>query len=492
MTCVSGVACILGASIICVDYLVRLFPGKKRFRIQDSHVFLSASLSLSFGVMLFSSLYSMLPASKRSLEKGGFSPGAAVWTLTGCFLLGAFGIQVVSRFMHHFIPSHVVDCDHSHDGDGHDGLGDGDGDADDDQDEEVSLVDEDARLNGRVWRDGVLSSGSGASETSPLLSVNGQAMMERPRLSRKSSSFTLGIPTALKSQLSSGVSTIVYGTKPACDERGPCHGYGDKCGTDCLKYKLVKAESNTAEPRQGGRRHLHGPVFDPHPSTVDACSSEEASTSRRPSHRSSRPSSSRTNHHHHHHHLDDIEAHTKTYDPSTSSTTSHSPHHHHVPTNAFLSIGLQTSIAIALHKLPEGFITFATNHANPKLGFAVFMALVVHNVVEGFSMALPLFLALNSRWKAMFWSSLLGGISQPLGAGVAALWLNPAGGADGGMEPSEGVYGAMFAVTAGVMTAVALQLFSESLSLDHHRHLCFTFAFLGMALLGGSFALTEE
>lgn len=48
----SAPACVLGASIICVDIIVRLFPGKKDFRIQDSDTFLSASLSLSFGVMV--------------------------------------------------------------------------------------------------------------------------------------------------------------------------------------------------------------------------------------------------------------------------------------------------------------------------------------------------------------------------------------------------------------------------------------------------------
>lgn len=45
-------ACVLGASIICVDILVRQFPGKRDFRIQDSDTFLSVSLSLSFGVMV--------------------------------------------------------------------------------------------------------------------------------------------------------------------------------------------------------------------------------------------------------------------------------------------------------------------------------------------------------------------------------------------------------------------------------------------------------
>lgn len=166
------------------------------------------------------------------------------------------------------------------------------------------------------------------------------------------------------------------------------------------------------------------------------------------------------------------------------------PHHHHVPTNAFLAIGLQTSIAIALHKLPEGFITFATNHANPQLGLSVFMALFIHNITEGFALALPLFLALKSRWKSMLWSSLLGGISQPLGAGVAALWFKLAGRND--MAPGDTVYGCMFAITAGVMTSVALQLFSESIGFTHNKPLCIAFVFLGMGILGVSFALTAR
>jgi ZIP family zinc transporter len=175
---------------------------------------------------------------------------------------------------------------------------------------------------------------------------------------------------------------------------------------------------------------------------------------------------------------------------SHETTSSHNPdhHHHHVPQNAFLSIGLQTSIAIALHKLPEGFITYATNHANPKLGVAVFLALFIHNITEGFAMALPLYLALNSRTKAMATSFVLGGLSQPIGAGVAALWFHIAG--NGDWAPSEGVYGGMFAATAGIMASVALQLFSESLDLTHSRGLCMVGAFLGMGILGISSALT--
>jgi ZIP family zinc transporter len=192
-----------------------------------------------------------------------------------------------------------------------------------------------------------------------------------------------------------------------------------------------------------------------------------------------------SHHHNHHHHGDQSRG------PASSKPGSDPTHHHHVPQNAFLSIGLQTSLAIALHKLPEGFITYATNHASPTLGLTVFLALFIHNIVEGYAMALPLYLALNSRWKAMFWSSLLGGISQPAGAGIAALWIWGSGhtGHDS-TGPSWGVYGGMFAMTAGVMTSVALQLFSEGLGLTHHRGMGIGFAVAGMGLMGFSFALT--
>ena len=123
----------MGASIICVDTLVRCFPSKRDFRIEQSGVFLACSLSLSFGVMvwestltfvckplmsvqLFSALVGILPSSKSYLNKAGFSAPSAEWIRLGCFISGFVGIQVVSRFLHRFIPSHVVDCDHTHAG----------------------------------------------------------------------------------------------------------------------------------------------------------------------------------------------------------------------------------------------------------------------------------------------------------------------------------------------------------------------------------------
>ncbi|KFY34696.1 hypothetical protein V495_08126, partial [Pseudogymnoascus sp. VKM F-4514 (FW-929)] len=115
MTIASGVACVVGSGIICIDLLLRRIPRYKDFSIQDSSLFLACSMSLSFGVMIFSALYSMLPSSKKYLEKADMSPAKASWLLLIFFVLGFIGIQILSRLLHHYIPSQVVDCDHRHD-----------------------------------------------------------------------------------------------------------------------------------------------------------------------------------------------------------------------------------------------------------------------------------------------------------------------------------------------------------------------------------------
>ena len=82
-------ACVLGASVICVDLVVQRFPGKEDWRIQDSSVFLACSLSLSFGVMLFSALFSMLPSAKAYLHTAGLSDQA------GGFILSMLSIYFI-------------------------------------------------------------------------------------------------------------------------------------------------------------------------------------------------------------------------------------------------------------------------------------------------------------------------------------------------------------------------------------------------------------
>ncbi|CAI6334362.1 unnamed protein product [Periconia digitata] len=493
MTAVSGIACTFGASIICVDVLIRQIPGKQDFRIQDSNAFLSSGLSLSFGVMIFSSLYSMLPSSKNYLQKGGMTPKAATFTMIGCFLTGALGIAVVSQILHRYIPHSVVDCDNDH------------GD-----EEEGKLDDEHHASHHHHHHDHAHS--SHGEQSNGHSKSNGTTHMSSSHSSYGATdeyqpSPSLARRPSLHTAISSKVSQLVHGHKQFCDVNGQCFGCADPYGNNFLQKRpsilslhtastktSVRPSGHRIQTQPGERQPLlqdSAATSSPLTPTVSGPAAMESSHSD-----SSAPFKSQTVHKKHSD--DSLSSHASTSSSSasaTSSTHSHGKqHHHHVPTNVFLSIGLQTSTAIALHKIPEGFITYATNHANPRLGFSIFLALFIHNITEGFALALPLYLAINSRWKAMFWSALLGGISQPLGAGVAALWFRIAkrgvGAGEGAGEPGETVYGAMFAVTAGIMAMVSLQLLGESLDLTLSRRLCFISAFCGMGILGLSSALT--
>ena len=451
----------------------------------------------------------MLPNARTSLEAAGFPPKEAAWILIGCFLGGVVGIQIISRVLHSFMASHVVDCEHSHDEDESPEEDDHDHAHKHDHEHEhvqppVAARPQRSRtssLPGHMLRpddggNGRRSSGRRTSyfgNQAPQDSAAGEVGTQNPTQRPQ----TLKSRPTLQARLKTGLSQMVKGPadEPGCD--GQCYGYSEPCGQECFR-KInkrggfrVPVPSRTASSTNAARPMMRksqtavggGLTTESTPLLLGNVD-EEAQNAQHQNHDHDAPppptnTSSSS--------LHKTNSHTSTI--SSHSTQPGKPgHHHHVPTNAFLSLGLQTSIAIALHKLPEGFITYATNHANPKLGFAVFLALFIHNITEGFALALPLYLALNNRVTAMSASFVLGGLTQPLGAGIAALWFWGAG--DGDWKPEDGVYGAMFAVTAGLMAMVSLQLFGESLDLTHSRKLCFISAFVGMGILGASSALT--
>jgi ZIP family zinc transporter len=410
----------------------------------------------------------MMPSSKKALVEGGLSKKAAAFAQIGLFLAGALGIQVLSRIMHHFIPSHVVDCDHTHE--------------EDHEEEELESCadDEEAQIGGvrkstSVKSAASLSNGIDSNLSAPIPWSDSTGTANRQW-------------TALPQVLSS--------KKVLCDDEGRCYGYSDPCGISCFWKLQTGKDGIPSRPhmfRSATTSEATSQRIDEHTPLIQSVHQHAAPTSTPHQHHGTSFSSSDSTlsksnavdlgHGHGHEHSHDHDHnHELEIDLSKS-------HHHHVPTNAFLSIGLQTSLAIALHKLPEGFITYATNHANPQLGVTVFLSLFIHNITEGFALALPLYLALQSRPKAMMWSAVLGGLSQPAGAAIAAIWFHLAGA--GRWAPGQAMYGGMFAIVAGIMANVGMQLMGEAWALGHDRNLCILFAFIGMGILGFASALTK-
>lgn len=452
-------------------------------------------------MQIFSSLYSMLPTAKQYLARSGLSSPAAAYALIGLFLAGVIVISIFSQIAHRYIPSHVVDCAHSHES----------------QHDHGEIHDHHGRKHGDEENLPVQE----CNERTALLTSHHSDHHTRPAqaLCSRSTGHIRTLPfyrASIGLLLGRRVTRLLGVTKDICDENGPCYGFSQICGTDCQK---VLSSPKCRVIIDGTDSEIHARAVTPlatesDPSVHDEepdtpltvrhmpITSQDDTAIHRPSNEQHASDYFSQNIERPRSHREEDEELTANGSQQSAASDINKPweeqssqsspqHHHHVPQNAFLSIGLQTSLAIALHKLPEGFITYATNHASPSLGLTVFIALFIHNITDGFALALPLFLAIRSRTKAIFWASLLGGISQPAGAGLAALWIWYS---DRGKDVTEGtswgVYGGMFAATAGIMTSVGLHLFSEGLSLTHNPNICIISAIAGMGLLGVSFALT--
>jgi len=100
----------------------------------------------------------------------------------------------------------------------------------------------------------------------------------------------------------------------------------------------------------------------------------------------------------------------------------------------------------------EGLITFLSTTADPCLGLSVFMAIAVHNLIEGYLIAFPLFVGLHSRTKAFALAAALGGLSQPMGAVLGWFILRKV--ASMGWQVS--ATGCIYAVVAGMMSSIVV------------------------------------
>jgi ZIP family zinc transporter len=110
-------------------------------------------------------------------------------------------------------------------------------------------------------------------------------------------------------------------------------------------------------------------------------------------------------------------------------------------------VGMLTAIAITAHNFPEGLATFFATLENPGIGLPLAFAIAIHNIPEGIAIAVPVYFATGHRGYAAA-ACLVSGLAEPLGAVLGYALLRP--------WLSEGVFGTVFGVIAGVMVFLAL------------------------------------
>jgi len=153
-----------------------------------------------------------------------------------------------------------------------------------------------------------------------------------------------------------------------------------------------------------------------------------------------------------------------------------------VSEDKLLKTGLFVALGIGIHNFPEGMATFAGALKDLRLGVAIAIAIAIHNIPEGLAISVPVFAATKSRKKA-FWWSFFSGVTEPFGAGIAALILFPI------LTPA--VLGWTLAIVAGIMIYIS---FDELVPLSHSfgkEHLPILGLAAGMAVMAISLWLLK-
>ncbi|MBO5138891.1 MAG: ZIP family metal transporter [Bacilli bacterium] len=124
--------------------------------------------------------------------------------------------------------------------------------------------------------------------------------------------------------------------------------------------------------------------------------------------------------------------------------------------NNLYKVGITSMLAIIIHNIPEGIITFLTSFQNPHLGLHLAIAISLHNIPEGIAIALPIYYSTKNKKKALLFT-IIAALSEPLGALLAFLFLKN--------FITNILIASLLSLIAGIMTNIALyELLPESLS----------------------------
>ncbi|MPN01565.1 Zinc transporter ZupT [bioreactor metagenome] len=150
--------------------------------------------------------------------------------------------------------------------------------------------------------------------------------------------------------------------------------------------------------------------------------------------------------------------------------------------NKLMRTGLVTALVLAIHNFPEGMVTFLSGLHDINIAIPVAIAIAIHNIPEGISVSVPIYYATGNRKKA-FSLSLLSGIAEPIGALVGYLLLLP--------FLNDTVFGAIFALIAGIMVFISLDELLPAAEAYGKHHLAIYGLIAGMAVMALSLTLLK-
>jgi len=156
-------------------------------------------------------------------------------------------------------------------------------------------------------------------------------------------------------------------------------------------------------------------------------------------------------------------------------------------THRLVGVGWFTALALTLHNIPEGLLTYVAAQADEVgVGFGIACAIGLHNIPEGFAVAMPIFIGTKSRSKAMFFAGITG-FAEPLGALIGYAIFSSGEGRDTSTAESLKAFGVLFGITAGIMTEVAIKsLLLEAVRYDPTDRIVSTAWILGALVIAAS------
>ncbi|MDR3293262.1 MAG: zinc transporter ZupT [Clostridiales bacterium] len=157
-----------------------------------------------------------------------------------------------------------------------------------------------------------------------------------------------------------------------------------------------------------------------------------------------------------------------------------SPEHDKKKAAALLRSGTLTALAIGLHNIPEGLVTFLSALSDPALAMPIVFAIAIHNIPEGIAVSAPIYFSTGSKKKAFLYS-FLSGLTEPLGALIGYLII--------GRFLNRMIPGLVFAAVAGIMVYISIdELLPSAREYGGHRRTMIGFV-AGMIVMAVSLIL---